>query len=166
MATHSSVLAWRIPGTEEPGGLPSVGSHRVGHDWSDLAAGRALGWAFLPNMELGSCWWWLVGGSFWQQLQRASVNFRGGLGSGFHVYGLGAGLHIINDVFFSFWLILFSLRCTSAGEVPQTLGCKNKAKSDVSRGSVELEVVLHATKHRSVIWHPGPQPAPNQSDQK
>ena len=37
MATHSSVLAWRIPGTREPGGLPSMGSHRVGHDWSDLA---------------------------------------------------------------------------------------------------------------------------------
>ena len=38
MATHSSVLAWRIPGTREPGGLPSMGSHRVGHNWSDLAA--------------------------------------------------------------------------------------------------------------------------------
>ena len=38
MATHSSVLAWRIPGTGEPGGLPSMGSHRVVHDWSDLAA--------------------------------------------------------------------------------------------------------------------------------
>ena len=38
MATHSSVLAWRIPGTGEPGGLPSMGSHRVGHAWSDLAA--------------------------------------------------------------------------------------------------------------------------------
>ena len=38
MATHSSVLAWRIPGTGEPGGLPSMGSHRVGHDWSNLAA--------------------------------------------------------------------------------------------------------------------------------
>ena len=38
MATHSSVLAWRIPGTGEPGGLPSLGSHRVGHNWSDLAA--------------------------------------------------------------------------------------------------------------------------------
>ena len=38
MAIHSSVLAWRIPGTGEPGGLPSMGSHRVGHDWSDLAA--------------------------------------------------------------------------------------------------------------------------------
>ena len=36
MATHSSVLAWRIPGTAEPGGLPFLGSHRVGHDWSDL----------------------------------------------------------------------------------------------------------------------------------
>ena len=38
MATHSSVLSWRIPGTAEPGGLPSMGSHRVGHGWSDLAA--------------------------------------------------------------------------------------------------------------------------------
>ena len=41
MATHSSVLAWRIPGTGEPGGLPSLGSHRVGLDWSDLAAAAA-----------------------------------------------------------------------------------------------------------------------------
>ena len=41
MATHSSVLTWRIPGTGEPGGLPSVGLHRVGHDWSDLAAAAA-----------------------------------------------------------------------------------------------------------------------------
>ena len=38
MATHSSVLAWRIPGTGEPGGLPSMGLHRVRHDWNDLAA--------------------------------------------------------------------------------------------------------------------------------
>ena len=38
MAPHSSVLAWRIPGAGDPGGLPSVGSHRVGHHWSDLAA--------------------------------------------------------------------------------------------------------------------------------
>ena len=38
MATHSSILAWRIPGTGEPGGLPSMGSHRVEHDRSDLAA--------------------------------------------------------------------------------------------------------------------------------
>ena len=41
MATHSSVLAWRIPGMEEPGGLPSMGSHRVGHYRSDLAAAAA-----------------------------------------------------------------------------------------------------------------------------
>ena len=42
MATHSSVLAWRIPGMGEPGGLPSMGSHRVGHDWSDLAVATKL----------------------------------------------------------------------------------------------------------------------------
>ena len=42
MATHSSVLAWRSPGTEEPGGLLSVGSHRVRHDWCDLAAARVF----------------------------------------------------------------------------------------------------------------------------
>ena len=42
MATHSSVLALRIPGTGEPDGLPSMGSHRVGHDCSDLAAAAIL----------------------------------------------------------------------------------------------------------------------------
>ena len=45
MATHSSVLAWRIPGTGEPGGLLSTQLHRVGHDWSDLAAAAA---AYIP----------------------------------------------------------------------------------------------------------------------
>ena len=69
IATHSSVLAWRIPGTGEPGGLPSMGSHGVRHDWSDLAAAAAavykiyminvfiIGlakksiWVFLQHME-------------------------------------------------------------------------------------------------------------------
>ena len=46
MAPHSSVLAWRIPGTEEPGGLPSGGSHRVRHDWSDF---EAAAWKTLPQ---------------------------------------------------------------------------------------------------------------------
>ena len=41
MATHSNVLAWRIPGTKEPGGLPSMGSHRVGQDCSNLTAAAA-----------------------------------------------------------------------------------------------------------------------------
>ena len=46
MATHSSVLAWRIPGTGEPGGLPCMGSRRVGHDWSDLALSFNLVYVF------------------------------------------------------------------------------------------------------------------------
>ena len=54
MATHSNVLAWRIPGTGEPGGLPSMGLHRVGHDWSDLAVATQkkqirYGIRLLPN---------------------------------------------------------------------------------------------------------------------
>ena len=58
MATHSSVLAWRIPGMGEPGGLPSMGSHRVRHHWSGLAAGAAgypkvLIWL---NILLSSLW--------------------------------------------------------------------------------------------------------------
>ena len=52
MATHSSVLAWRIPGMGKPGGLPSVGSHRVGHDWSDLAAAAAAEKPATPPYQL------------------------------------------------------------------------------------------------------------------
>ena len=52
MATHSSVLAWRIPGTGEPGGLLSMGSHRVGHDWSDLAAALSIFKMLKPSVTL------------------------------------------------------------------------------------------------------------------
>ena len=50
MATHSSVFAWRIPGTVEPGGLTSMGSHRVEHDWRDLAAAAV----FINNKFISS----------------------------------------------------------------------------------------------------------------
>ena len=57
MATHSSVLAWRIPRMGEPGGLPSMGSHRVRHGWSDLAAAAervslSSGWTLHPAASL------------------------------------------------------------------------------------------------------------------
>ena len=64
MATHSSILAWRIPGTGEPGGLPFMGLHRVGHNWSDLAAAAArlnvvldatIGWHFRTNTSIRKC---------------------------------------------------------------------------------------------------------------
>ena len=65
MATHSSVLAWRIPGTAEPGGLQSMGSHRVGHDWCDLAAAACIFYQYssedttyyIPLMLLSSFNW-------------------------------------------------------------------------------------------------------------
>ena len=49
MATHSSVLAWRIPGMGDPGGLPSMGSHRVRHDWSDLAVNDQAAYRGCPS---------------------------------------------------------------------------------------------------------------------
>ena len=60
MATHSSVLAWRIPGTGEPGGLLFMGSHRVGHNWSDLAAVAAAIFhcVYVPQLPYPFiCWW-------------------------------------------------------------------------------------------------------------
>ena len=74
MAAHSSVLAWRIPVMGEPRGLPSMGSHRVGHDWSDLAAAAAAGcrdgegdgtplqYSCLENPMDGGAWWAAVHG--------------------------------------------------------------------------------------------------------
>ena len=56
MATHSSVLAWRIPGTGEPGGLLSMGSHRVRHDWRDLAAAAVFNCPILLNLDGEYCW--------------------------------------------------------------------------------------------------------------
>ena len=50
MATHSSILAWKIPGTKEPSGLLSMGSHRVGHEWSDLAAAASLLRNTMPSL--------------------------------------------------------------------------------------------------------------------
>ena len=50
---HPSILAWRIPRTEAPGRLPSVGSHRVGHDWGDLAAAAAACYTIYPGSTSG-----------------------------------------------------------------------------------------------------------------
>ena len=67
LASHCSVLPWRIPGMAEPGGLPSMGSHRVGHNWSDLAAAAAatfiLGFWRKPSLTVTPSSW--AGGSFW-----------------------------------------------------------------------------------------------------
>ena len=56
MATHFGVLAWTIPGTGEPGGLPSMGSHRVSHDWSDLETAAAADLPFTKFQESELLW--------------------------------------------------------------------------------------------------------------
>ena len=76
MATHSSVLAWKIPGMAEAGGLPSMGSHRVEHDWSDLAAEAVLLRSKLC-LVTPSCTapWWFSSGSKLELLQSSSCLF-------------------------------------------------------------------------------------------
>ena len=55
MATHSSILAWRIQWAEEPGGLQSMGSHRVGHNWSDLACTHVVNYEASPAPRINDC---------------------------------------------------------------------------------------------------------------
>ena len=57
MATHSSVLAWRIPGTAESGGLPSLGWHRVGHDWKRLSSSSSSSCCIAKGILLNALWW-------------------------------------------------------------------------------------------------------------
>ena len=89
MATHSSVLAWRIPRMGEPGGLPSMGSNRVGHDWSDLAASitssmkLSLTFSSAPRVSCAYFWHskhprtihWVLGYS-WICATTTTINFR------------------------------------------------------------------------------------------
>ena len=74
MVTHSSILAWRIPGTVEPGGLPSMGLHRVRHDWSDLAA-AAAGAPWAPSGFLFT----LANRDLWQRSEREREETRAGV---------------------------------------------------------------------------------------
>ena len=87
MATHSSVLAWSIPGTGEPGGLPSMGSHRVRHDWSNLAVAEAESFRLKAGQKFETCllaelsiplsgphwgaprvWRWRGAGALWNEI--------------------------------------------------------------------------------------------------
>ena len=90
MATHSSVLACRIPGMEEPGGLPSMGSHRVRHDWSNLAVAVALDfsilslplnyillWLYLVSFPGPASVFWLPRFVIWQSVRCRAVRGRG-----------------------------------------------------------------------------------------
>ena len=74
MAPHSSTLAWRIPGTGEPGGLPSMWSHRVGHDWSDLAVAKTI-------IRMCVCVYGYIAASSWLRLQCPSLQWAQGLSS-------------------------------------------------------------------------------------
>ena len=136
MATHSSVLAWRIPGTGEPGGLPSLGSHGVGHDWSDLAAAAVphVWWAFsrqwmnsfVPASEWSSgslhpnnSVWMVCTGEAWAPLQKRFPH----PGRAGHVL-LGLGSHSCIPVQHYTSLLLVSF----PGAVESECGCQEESR--------------------------------------
>ena len=107
MATHSSLLAWRIPGTGEPGGPLSMGSHRVGHDWSDLVA------AILYYMYILPVIYSFVNGhlDYFQQkdMNNATMNYA--------AMNSGIQIHVWVPVFSSFAYILRGWMAGSNGRV-------------------------------------------------
>ena len=111
MATHSNVLAWRIPGTGKPGGVPSMGSHRVGHDWSNLA--RAIHPNLSPKPESQECRYLREGKKWMSQFKQTEQNvpwlcffvLLGGLDNA-HLHWLGSwvgwcSLALVREVFFT-----------------------------------------------------------------
>ena len=86
MATHSSVLAWRIPGTGEPVGLPSTGSHRVGHNWRIPGTGRPGVLWFMGSQRVGHDW---ATDLIWSDLKRLNSSSSKGLADlwGAHTWG-------------------------------------------------------------------------------
>ena len=85
LATHSSVLAWRIPGTGEPGGLPSMGSHRVRHDWRDLAAAAHTSEVMLKFSKPGFNSTWTVNFQMfkmdWEKAEELEIKLPAFIGS-------------------------------------------------------------------------------------
>ena len=133
MATHCSVLAWRIPGTGEPGGLLSMGSHRVGHDWSDLAAAAAKKIKYLfyrqePPMSFvwtthspshqgwSTCSLWACGVSVWLLHLLSALFPRSSPSVVSHSHNpitVILGLYCITQTFLLWWLVLRRSPCPS-----------------------------------------------------
>ena len=118
MATHSSVLAWRIPGMGEPGGLPSMGFHRVGHDWSDLAAAAEY-WC---SLDVPACFLWRVlGGELCIPLMSSACDLNNKLAVTIISFTFFIAFNVIS--FISFTLGCQRRNCVS---LSSTLKC-NKA---------------------------------------
>jgi len=148
MATHSSVLAWRIPGTGEPGGLPSMGSHTVGHDWSDLAAAALWCPLATPTVLLGFLLPWMWGISSW--LLQQSTTPAPYLGRGHPSWPWT-------------WSISSWPSCTRAAAAPRMWGCSSQPPpltSDsvqFSRSVVSDSLRPHESQHARP---PCPSPTP------
>ena len=145
MATHSSVLAWRIPGTGEPGGLLSMGSLRVGHDWAtSLSLFTFMHWrrkwqptpVFLPGKFHG--WRSLVGYSPWTR-KESDMTQRLHFLSFFHSKNIGVGCHSLLQ-----WTM--SYKNSSLWSIHLWWPCKGLSHSSLSYASPFAMIRLGSTK--------------------
>ena len=117
MATHSSVLAWRIPGTGKPDGLLSMGLHRVGHDWRNVAAAAAGSsadiWRRIWSCALKKCYFLKPGriavGWGWKEKWNCVT---GGQASVRNILHLCSADHVPGTLLIAFCLLIYSMRET------------------------------------------------------
>ena len=137
MATHSSILAWRIPGMGEPGALLSVGSHRVGHDWSNLAAAATAA----AGAQYDWCLWQLKQERVWKRSLRCNcegTHISGSVWTFSHQWlracnGLASGFYLFCRVFlnlFILFLVVLGLHCC-----PQTFSSASHIEVKEEPGS-------------------------------
>ena len=148
MATHSSVLAWRIPGTGEPDGLPSMGSHRVRHDWSDLAAAAAAAWCHEKKFFFSlrkcafACW-----------LHHFLTTWPWENHSGFYIYSVQFSHSVVSDSLWPHGLQHTRLSCPS----PTSRACSNSCPScwwchpTISSSVVPFSPAFNLSQHQGLF---------------
>ena len=127
MATHSSGLAWRIPGTGEPGGLPSMGSHRVRHNWSNLAAAAAAA-ENSKDLQILCLYvpWLLFGKKQWASMSVEATTQAFVASSYLHLWFESPAMKTIRLFTFLFFFFFFFFNCDSPPMIDENEGSRVK----------------------------------------
>ena len=141
MATHFSVLAWRIPGMAEHGGLPSMGSHRVGHDWRDLAAAAAAAINQIGRVAY-SHYGFFNGGTF---LPEYCFNFFT------KRFKIDIGIQLFKSKSYMNWCVSVLTPCQSPSRSASKIKCQTVPHQSAPRMAVSSAIL----KRIKTLWRKG-----------